>query len=89
MKSASSETTPDRRGANMSWSCYEPTLQEILSDPIFAAVMEADAVDLRELDAMLSRIAHGLRATEGGNPSQFAGATWHASARTKQQAPRP
>jgi hypothetical protein len=44
----------------MSWSHCEPTLEEILSDPIVTAVMEADAVDPRELDAMLSRIAHEL-----------------------------
>ena len=48
----------------MSW-CREPTLQEILSDPIVAAVMHADAVDARELDDMLSEIAGRLHAGEG------------------------
>jgi hypothetical protein len=48
----------------MSW-CREPTLKEILSDPIVAAVMRADAVDARELDDMLSEIAGHLHAGEG------------------------
>lgn len=48
----------------MSWSHCEPTLDEILSDPIVAALMEADAVDPRELDEMLQRVAHGLRASD-------------------------
>lgn len=68
----------------MSWSCCEPTLAEILSDPIVAAVMEADAVDLRELDAMLSRIAHGLRATVG----EDGGTKTQTSALAKQRVPQ-
>jgi hypothetical protein len=40
----------------------EPTLEEILSDSIVQAVMQADAVDPEELDAMLGRVAHALRA---------------------------
>jgi hypothetical protein len=39
----------------------EPTLEEMLSDPIVAAVMQADAVDVDDLDAMLGRIARTLR----------------------------
>jgi hypothetical protein len=35
----------------------EPTLAEILSDSIVRAVMRADAVDPRELCAMLTRVA--------------------------------
>jgi hypothetical protein len=39
----------------------EPTLEEILSDPIVTAVMQADAVDADALGAMLGRIARTLR----------------------------
>ena len=43
--------------------CYrEPTLDEILSDSIVAAVMQADAVDPDQLGAMLGQIARMLRA---------------------------
>jgi hypothetical protein len=40
----------------------EPTLDEILSDSIVEAVMQADAVDADELGMMLGRIARTLRA---------------------------
>jgi hypothetical protein len=43
-------------------SYREPTLEEILSDSIVEAVMQADAVDPDELDAMLGRVARALRA---------------------------
>jgi hypothetical protein len=39
----------------------EPTLEEILSDSIVRAVMRADAVDPRELCALLARVAHARR----------------------------
>jgi hypothetical protein len=45
---------------NMSWCRCEPTLEDILSDPIVAAVMQADAVDVHELDELLSDIADRL-----------------------------
>lgn len=42
--------------------CFrEPTLQETLSDPVIRAVMEADGVDARELEATLDAIARTLR----------------------------
>jgi hypothetical protein len=37
----------------MSLHCREPRLEEMLADPIVKAVMEADGVDLRELEAEL------------------------------------
>jgi len=40
----------------------EPTLDEILSDSIVEAVMQADAVDPEELGVMLGQIARTLRA---------------------------
>ncbi len=36
----------------------EPSLEDILSDPITKAVIEADGVDTNELDAMLRQIAY-------------------------------
>jgi hypothetical protein len=36
----------------------EPSPEDILSDPIVKAVIEADGVDTNELDAMLRQIAH-------------------------------
>ena len=42
----------------------EPTLDEILSDSIVEAIMQADAVDPDELGVMLGRIARSLRAVE-------------------------
>jgi hypothetical protein len=35
----------------------EPSLEDILSDPITQAVISADGVDTGELDAMLRRVA--------------------------------
>ena len=40
----------------MNWCHREPTLEEILSNSITRAVMEADGVDRGELEAMLSRV---------------------------------
>ena len=40
----------------MNWYHREPTLEEILSDSITRALMEADGVDRGELEAMLSRV---------------------------------
>jgi hypothetical protein len=37
----------------MNWYHREPTLNEILSDSIVRAVMEADGIDPRELEATL------------------------------------
>jgi hypothetical protein len=53
----------------------EPTLEEILSDPITQAVMQADAVDARQLESCLLRVqqvrqqlrsSHRRNATAGG-----------------------
>jgi hypothetical protein len=40
----------------MIWRQREPTLKEILSDPIVTALMRADGVDPLELETMLTRI---------------------------------
>jgi hypothetical protein len=37
--------------------CHEPTIAELLSDPIVKAVMKADGVDPSALEAQLARIA--------------------------------
>jgi hypothetical protein len=39
----------------------EPSLEDILSDPITQAVIDADHVDTQELEAMLRGIAHKRR----------------------------
>ena len=49
----------------MIWHDWQPTLEEMLSDPIVEAVMQADDVDPNELDAMLGDIASRLKATDG------------------------
>src|SRR5262249_56581156 len=45
----------------MSCRCREATLEEIFSDPIVRALMEADGVDPDELEAMLRQVARHLR----------------------------
>ncbi|MGH6771308.1 MAG: hypothetical protein ACRECO_20070 [Xanthobacteraceae bacterium] len=52
----------------MACDCREPTLKEILSDSIVAAIMQADDVDPERLDAMLSMIASELAADGRGRP---------------------
>jgi hypothetical protein len=39
----------------------EPSLEDILSDPITQAVISADRVDANELDDMLRRLAQSRR----------------------------
>jgi hypothetical protein len=45
----------------MYWCRREPTLKDILSDSIIKAVMEADRVDARELEAMLRQVGRSSR----------------------------
>jgi hypothetical protein len=47
----------------MSSQYREPRLEEMLADPIVKAVMEADGVDSRQLEAELRRTAALLHAT--------------------------
>ena len=47
----------------MSSHCREPHLEEMLADSIIRAVMEADGVDPRELEAELRQTATLLHAT--------------------------
>jgi hypothetical protein len=51
----------------MAWLDREPTLSEMLSDPIIRTVMEVDGVNPDELEAMLRRVAHRLRIARRGN----------------------
>jgi hypothetical protein len=44
----------------MIWYHREPTLEEILSDSVTRAVMEADGVDRQELEAMLRQAGRNL-----------------------------
>ena len=41
----------------MNWQFREPTLTEMLSDPIVGALMKADGVDPGELEATLRHLA--------------------------------
>jgi hypothetical protein len=43
----------------------EPTLAELLADPIMAALMKADHVDPRDLAALTLRAAPKIRMTSG------------------------
>jgi hypothetical protein len=43
----------------------EPTLEEMLSDPIVRALMDADDVDPHELEAMLKEVGRTLAAARG------------------------
>ena len=52
--------------------CYrEPSLEDMLADPIIQAVIDADGVDANELDAMLRGVAHERRSAE-----RMASAAW-------------
>lgn len=44
--------------------CREPSLEDILADPIVQAVIDADGVDANELDAMLRGVARNRRSAE-------------------------
>jgi len=44
----------------------EPTLAEMLADPIVYALMVADHVDPRDLAALIARRARTLQASSGG-----------------------
>ena len=44
----------------MNWNHREPTLDEILSDSIVIAVMEADGIDPQELAATLKQAGREL-----------------------------
>jgi hypothetical protein len=41
----------------------EPTLKQLLSEPIIRTLMDADGVDSAELEAMLRQTSEALRAT--------------------------
>src|SRR5262245_57247285 len=51
---------PSVRSSTMSWYYREPTLDEMLSDSIVRAVMEADGVDPQKLAATLRRTGRKL-----------------------------
>ena len=50
----------------MIWYHREPTLEEILSNSVTRAVMEADGVDRQELEAMLRQAGRNLPPLRGG-----------------------
>jgi hypothetical protein len=56
----------------MRWCHYEPTLEEILSDPIFRAVMDADGVNPHEFEATLREVAAFSRAVRDADQQRNA-----------------
>ena len=46
----------------MTWYYREPSLEEMLSDPIVRAMMDADGVDPHGLEAMLKEVGRNLGA---------------------------
>ena len=54
---------------------HELTLQEMLSDPLVIAMMEADGVDPQELEAMLTGFAASIAAREASIEPPFAPST--------------
>jgi hypothetical protein len=46
----------------MHWRHREPTLEQMLCDPIVRALMDADGVDPHELEAMLKEVGRTRRA---------------------------
>ena len=55
----------------MYWYHREPTLEDMLSDQIVKAMMEADRVDPQELEEILRRVksSRARRATEAALPA--------------------
>ncbi|MGE5162519.1 MAG: hypothetical protein ACM3IH_00655 [Sphingobacteriales bacterium] len=52
-------------------TCYrEPSLEDILSDPITQAVISADGVDPGQLNTMLRCVAQKRRSAEAGQRFQ-------------------
>ena len=47
----------------MRWNTPEPSIEEMLADPIVRALMTADGVRADELEALLRSIAKRLRAS--------------------------
>jgi hypothetical protein len=47
-------------------SRWEPTLQDLLSEPIIKTLMDVDGVDFEELQTMLQRIAEALQSGSTG-----------------------
>ena len=56
-----------RRKDDIMWWRRELDLEDMLADPIVHAVMQADHVDQRELDALLARIAEHRRGARQRN----------------------
>ena len=61
---------------------YEPRLEDMLADSIVKAVMEADGVNPRELEAELRQTSALLRATRR---TQKAPDAWNTWARRRQR----
>jgi hypothetical protein len=64
---------PSRRGYIWDWRTppwREPTLKELLSEPIITALMDADSIDPAELEAILGETSAQLRSRTNGLDAQ-------------------
>ena len=62
-----------RRGCIRDWRAppwREPTLKELLSEPIITALMDADSVDPAELKAILAETSVQLQSRPNGSGAQ-------------------
>jgi hypothetical protein len=57
----------------MSMCDAEPTLTDVLSDPVIQAVMAADGVDPGEVEALVRRVSRRIHAARAGVDSGLAG----------------
>jgi hypothetical protein len=74
---------PQVSRVNMNWN-GDPMLEDILSDSIVKAVMEADGVDPGGLRAMMQEVARGrmaIRWAPGADPNKVPGTARRAASR--------
>ena len=57
----------------MRWNTPEPSIEEMLADPIVRALMTADGVRADELEALLRSIAKRLQAGAPNTPEDSTG----------------
>jgi hypothetical protein len=68
----------------MLWFDGEPTLDELLSDPVIVALMERDGIganDMRELLAAIEKARHNPRTPRSEKPAAVLDATMRGSRR--------
>src|SRR5262249_21092181 len=79
---------PSRRGYIRDWRAppwREPTLKELLSEPIITALMDADSIDPAELKAILGEASAQLRSRANGSHTQRSKGSVFCADRVKQE----